>query len=70
MENLQSYVGRDVTIIDESGKIWAGVVDSYDPDDSFGDYEGESIGLRVNGDPNDLVCFGKTQIVGIRLNTK
>ncbi len=65
MDDLQSYVGKHVKITDDSGKQWFGIVDSYDPDDSFGNYDGESIDVRVNGDKNQLVCFAKPQIIAI-----
>lgn len=65
--DLKQYVGKDVIIIDDDGKKWRGIVDSYNSDDDVGDYVGETLDICVDGSPNDMVCLTKPQIKSITL---
>lgn len=67
MTNLKQYVGKDVIIVDDDNKKWRGVVDSYNIDDDIGDYIGETLDIRVNGSPDDMVCLSKPQIKSIQI---
>lgn len=64
--NLSRFLHKRVIIVSTNQKVWRGYVDEYDPDDSFLDYEGESIDVIME-DSKDIVCFGTTDIVSIEI---
>ncbi len=64
--NLSRFLHKRVNIISTNRKVWRGYVDEYDPNDSFLDYEGESIDVIMEG-TKDIVCFGTTDIASIEI---
>lgn len=66
MKNLNAFLHKNVIIVDSNKKEWKGYVEKYNDDDSFLDYEGESIDVRVEGSPDEIVCFGKSEIKYIK----
>jgi hypothetical protein len=66
MNQLEKYLGKKILIVDVSDKRWSGFVESYDPDDAFLDYQGESIDVVIEHSKR-IVCFGLSDIKSIEI---
>ena len=67
MKKLDYFLNKNVIIVDTNQKTWKGYVEDYNENDSFLDYEGESIDVRTNEPKHEFVCFGKNDIKSIEL---
>lgn len=66
MNKLKKFLERNVTITDINDKNWIGFVESYNPDDDWDNYQGESIDVVIK-DTNQIVCFGASDIKKIEI---